>query len=1175
MSSIVNVTAQNSTLAEGGDNSSIIFNLSQPAPVGGLAISFDLAGSTATLGEDFSFDLATSTNITALGENSLVIAEGESTATLAITTISDAELEPAESISFNLLESPGAILGNDAARFLELASVPSGDGATASAVGDLNGDGNLDIVVTNAFANNASVSLGNGDGTFTQTAVIAAEDNAASVVLGDVNNDGVIDIVVGNENSDTATLAIGNGDGSFLPSTTLDVVGNGPRALLLEDVDGDGNLDLLAANENNDNITTALGNGDGTFGPAIATAGLDFPQSLALEDLDGDDNLDAVVANLSSDDVSVLLGNGDGSFDFSTSVAVGDGPRFVVLGDVNEDGNPDILTANQDGDNVSLALGNGDGSFNPSTLIEIGGAEFANGEDPEAIALADINGDGQLDILTANSASDDISVLLGNGDGSFESPVILEIGGNNPQSIVLADVDNDGDADILTANIFSDDASVLLNQPGVDFTIAADNAPPTLTTGGLLATEGDGPATIDLQTLAADADGDDITFEIVGDAIARGSVSLEGSVLTFDPGDGFQDLGAGETEAVIVQVQATDSEGAQSDIADVIIAVNGVNNPPALLAPLSDLVAADGEAVSLDLSSSFSDPDASALAFDVEGLPPSLSVDESGLITGVLDDVDVGASTVVVTATDEAGASIFDSFSLTVSDIEEAPVFGPIDSPVSVAENQTAVLTATATDPDAGSGPPVFGLAGIDAGLFEIDPSSGELSFIEVPDFESPSDANGDNVFEFEIVAADADNPELSSSQPVTVTLENVAEAPVLFLGDTAPEVPEGETLITAVEANSGAATSAPLLSVAGPDAPLLGIFPTGELRFLEAPDFEEPSDADGDNLFEVTVVATDAGDPTLSSSQDLAIAVTDVAETPVAFEEPTSEPEPLINPEPVVESAPVELEPIVEAEPVIELGPVIELEPVVAEPIVEAEPVIEPEPVIAEPVVEAEPIVDEPVVIAEAPTLATSVFATSVNEGETLVTIFEAVSGGAEDAPVLSLEGPDAGLFEVDELTGEIQFVTVADFENPSDADGDNNFDFTLIATDAGDPSLSTSKVFDVELLDVDVLDLDVDRSGVVDSIDVLNIFRVLAGAPQAIAIQEGLEVTQQEIVDTVSNFPELGLDVDGSGSVEASLDVLNTFRVLAGAPQAVAVAEASEASQQEVVDAVNGLPI
>src|SRR3989454_736732 len=212
----------------------------------------------------------------------------------------------------------------------------------AVALGDVNGDGKLDLLGANANSNNLTGLLGNGGGTFTAAAgsPVAVGSSPSSVALGDMNGDGKLDLVTANLGSNKVTVLLGNGDGTFTAAPGSPVsVGGGPYSVALGDVNGDGKLDLLLANGSSNNLTVLLGNGDGTFtaaagGPVFFLMKRRAPGS---GDFPGAGNFRSVTANLGSNNATVLLGNGDGTFTAAAGspVTVGSGPLSVALGDVN------------------------------------------------------------------------------------------------------------------------------------------------------------------------------------------------------------------------------------------------------------------------------------------------------------------------------------------------------------------------------------------------------------------------------------------------------------------------------------------------------------------------------------------------------------------------------------------------------------------------------------------------------------------------------------------------------------------------------------------------------------------------------------------------------------------------------------------------------------------------
>ena len=289
------------------------------------------------------------------------------------------------------------------------------------ALGDVDGDGDLDLLTANIGNNNVSVRLNDGSGNFTAPATnpdLAVGDSPQSVALGDVDGDGDLDLLTANSGSNTVSVQLNDGSGNFTdhPTNPALAVGDSPQSVALGDVDGDGDLDLLTANANSANVSVLLNDGSGNFTPPATNPNIpvgDSPQSVALGDVDGDGDLDLLTANSGSNTVSVRLNDGSGNFtDHPTNPdpAVGNGPRSVALGDVDGDGDLDLLTTNAFSDNVSVLLNDGSGHFtdhptNPNPNLPVGSS-------PYSVALGDVDGDGDLDLLTANFGSDNVSMLL-------------------------------------------------------------------------------------------------------------------------------------------------------------------------------------------------------------------------------------------------------------------------------------------------------------------------------------------------------------------------------------------------------------------------------------------------------------------------------------------------------------------------------------------------------------------------------------------------------------------------------------------------------------------------------------------------------------------------------------------------------------------------------------------
>jgi hypothetical protein len=340
----------------------------------------------------------------------------------------------------------------------------------------------LDLAVANFLSDDVSILLGDDNGTFTEEPTespITVGDEPQSVAVGDFDGDDVLDLAVANEDSNNVSILLGDGDGTFTQAAESPItVGDEPQSVAVGDFDGDDVLDLAVPNGGSDNISILLGDGDGTFTQAAespVTVG-DHPFSVAVGDFDGDDVLDLAVTNEDSNNVSILLGDGNGTFTeepTESPVTVGDAPVTVAVGDFDGDDVLDLAVTNQGSNNVSILLGDGDGTFTQATESPITVGDF-----PFSVAVGDFDGDDVLDLAVANVDSDDVSILLGDGDGTFteeptESPITAV--GDGPFSFAVEDFDGDDVLDLAVGNVISDDVSILLGDGDGTFTQAADS----------------------------------------------------------------------------------------------------------------------------------------------------------------------------------------------------------------------------------------------------------------------------------------------------------------------------------------------------------------------------------------------------------------------------------------------------------------------------------------------------------------------------------------------------------------------------------------------------------------------------------------------------------------------------------------------------------------------------
>jgi hypothetical protein len=326
---------------------------------------------------------------------------------------------------------------------------------TSMALADLNGDGSLDIVVVDPqFLPGPvlSVYLGNGDGTF-QTARVSGNGDSSVAVLavGDLNGDGRLDVVAQSSSGTGSVMVyLGNGDGTFQDPLNSDAGSFEGLGLTLGDVNQDGKLDVVVPS-NDPPWLLLLGNGDGTFQDPLAlgpSTGAISPA--ALGDINGDGKLDLVGFPFPGPFL-VFLGNGDGTFQ-PEAFGSFDRNDVIVLDDLNQDGKLDLVAADSSHATVVVALGNGDGTFQAGQFL-------GGGIGPFFLAVHDLNGDGERDIVVAARDSDNLTILVGNGDGTFQIPQTFgALAGTNSNqlggglwSVALGDLNNDGMPDVIAA----------------------------------------------------------------------------------------------------------------------------------------------------------------------------------------------------------------------------------------------------------------------------------------------------------------------------------------------------------------------------------------------------------------------------------------------------------------------------------------------------------------------------------------------------------------------------------------------------------------------------------------------------------------------------------------------------------------------------------------------------
>ena len=785
------------------------------------------------------------------------VAENQTDAYRAVATDADSD-----TLSYSLS-------GTDASRFII-------DGATGEvrfieapdfeAPGDADADNVYDIIVTASDGANTAertvaimVTDENEPPIFTSDAAVSVAENQAVAYTAQATDADGDDLNYNLSGTDAALFMIDatTGEVRFIEAPDFEAPG---------DADGDNVYDIVVTASDGTNSAdqavaiTVTDENDSPIFTSDAAVSVAENQAVAYTALATDADGDDLNYNLSGTDASLFM------IDATTGeVRFIEAPDFEAPGDADGDNVYDIVVTASDGTNSTdqaVAITVTDENDSPIFTSDAAVSVAEN----QALAYTALATDADGDDLSYNLSGTDAALFM--IDATTGEVRFIEA----PDFEAPGDADGDNVYDIMVTA--SDGTDSTDQTVAITVTNENDNAPSFTSDAAVSVDENQTLDSVVYTAMATDADGDDLSYNLSGTDAALFTIDTATGEVRFREAPDFEAPGDADGDNVY-DIVVTASDGTNSTDQTVAITVTDENDPPVFT---SDAAVSVAENQAVAYTALATDADGDDLSYNLSGTDAALfTIDAATGEVRFIEAPDFEAPgdadgdnvyDIVVTASDGTN-STDQTVAITVTDENDPPIFTS-DAAVSVAENQTAAYTALATDAD--SDTLSYSLSGTDASRFMIDSATGEVRFIEAPDFEAPGDADGDNVYDIVVTASDGT---ISTDQAVAITVTDENDPPV-FTSDAAVSVDENQTVDSVVYTAMATDADGDDLSynLSGTDAALFTIdAATGEVRFIEAPDFENPGDADGDNVYDIVVTASDG---TISTDQAVAITVTD-----------------------------------------------------------------------------------------------------------------------------------------------------------------------------------------------------------------------------------------------------------------------------------------------------------